>query len=162
LTARHFELLPYVFALAFLAFIPPVSADPPSISPKATAKKADAKESSQVKPSVFDKTSQCLQGFKFNCEQQASDNAIVLSLRIPGDVGTAWQQLVQTCHSSAVCVGKNATAFGRWLDGGGKNLNQVGSTSSFVSPIVSSATKYCSKVRTVAAGDGRAKTIAER
>jgi hypothetical protein len=147
--------------LAFMACTASVSAEPSANSLKVSAKKDDS-DNTPVKPSALDKTAQCLQGFKFNCEKQASDNAIVVSLRIPADVGTAWDQFVQTCHSSASYVGKNATAFGRWLGGGGKNFARVDNTSTFVSPIVTSATKYCSKVRTVAAGDGRAKTIAER
>jgi hypothetical protein len=142
-----------------MTFAPLASADPVSTTVK--IKKPDTGES-QVKPNVLDKGLQSLQGFKFSCDRQASDNAIVMSLRIPGDVTTAWQQIVQNCHNSVAYLGKNATALGRWLDSGGKALVHVDNPTVYVTPVVSSATRFCSKGRAGQTSDGRVKTIAER
>jgi hypothetical protein len=159
LKLRHFEILPQTLLLTLLALAPLASADPVSTTVK--IKKPDGSES-QAKPNALDKSLQSLQGFKFSCDRQASDNAIVMSVRIPGDAATAWQQIVQNCHNSVAYVGKNATALGRWLDSGGKGLVHVDNPTFYVTPIVSSATRFCAKGHAGQTSDGRVKTIAER
>jgi len=140
-----------------LTFAPMASADPVSINVK--LKKEDG---NSAKPNALDKNLQSLKGFKFNCERQASDNAVVVSLKIPGDAATGWQQFCQSCHNSALYVGKNATALGRWLDSSLKPPYHIDNSPSFVTPIVTSASKYCSRFRSGQSSDGRVKTIAER
>jgi len=151
-----------MFIAAVLTLANPAMAEPQSTPAKIVVRGEEPKDSPKgsEQSDALQKTGKCLSSFKFNVERQASDNAIVVTFKIPGDVTTAWLQIVQSCQNSAVYIGRNATALGKWLDRGGRNPSE--SQSAYVNPVITSATKYCAKFRTVPAGDGRAKTIAER
>jgi hypothetical protein len=153
------ETLPPILLATILTFSAAAIADPHPTPAKIVVRGEEVKDN-DLPAAAIQKTTQCLSSFKFNVERQASDNAIVITFKIPGDISTAWQQVVQSCHDSAAYLGKNATACGKWLDRGGRNPSEI--PSAYMNPVITSATKYCAKFHTVSAGDGRAKTIAER
>jgi hypothetical protein len=137
-------------------------AQPSASLGKTTVLRGSVQDSGLAGSSSPVKNASVEEGFQFKVEHEASDNAILVSLRIPASAEVAWQQLVKTCQATALQVSKNAAALGKWLDNGGHSPGYAERVYAPISPIVTYATKYCTRVKAVATSEGRIKAIAER
>jgi hypothetical protein len=137
-------------------------AQPSAGSVKTTVLRGGVQESGQANSSCPVKNASVPEGFQFKVEREESDNAILVSLRIPASAEVAWQEFVKTCQATAIQVNKNAAALGKWIDNGGRSTVYAERVYAPISPIVTYATKYCTRVKAVATNEGRIKAIAER
>jgi len=99
----------------------------------------------------------------FKSEKAGEAQKLTFTLTVPANVEEGWQSCLRTTGNAAQSIGKNATAFGNWLDDGFKQIDRGSRPAEvYVSPLVSSASKYCSKFHPAYFQDGRIKTVAHR
>jgi hypothetical protein len=99
----------------------------------------------------------------FKTEKSGASQKLTFTLTVPTNIEEGWQSCLRTTSTAAQTIGQNATALGKWLDDGFKKID-TGSRPEqvYISPLVSSASKYCSKFHPCYFQDGRIKTVAHR
>jgi hypothetical protein len=99
----------------------------------------------------------------FKTEKTGSSQKLTFSVSVPTNIEDGWQSCLRTTGNAAEALGKNATAVGKWLDDGFKKIDTGARQEQvYVTPLVSSASKYCSKFHAAYMQDGRVKTVSHR